>query len=61
MVTKITVPDIGDFNNVEIIEILVKSRDKIKKYEKILPEIEKIIKVAESTIIKKNFAYELAV
>jgi len=70
MVTKITVSDIGDFNNVEIIEILVKSRDIIKKYEKILPEIEKIIKGTESTIIKKNylkesmeknFAYELAV
>ena len=70
MVTKITVPDIGDFNNIEIIEILVKSRDIIKKYEKILPEIEKIIKGTESTIIKKsylkeslekNFAYKLAV
>ena len=70
MVTKITVSDIGDFNNVEIIEILVKSRDIIKKYEKILPEIEKIIKGTESTIIKKNYlkesmeknlSYELAV
>ena len=70
MVTKITVPDIGDFNNIEIIEILVKSRDIIKKYEKILPEIEKIIKGTESTVIKKsylkeilekNFAYKLAV
>ena len=44
--------------------------DIIKKDEKILPEIEKIIKGTESTIIKKNylkesmeknFAYELAV
>ena len=70
MVTKITVPDIGDFNNIEIIEILVKSRDIIKKYEKILAEIEKIIKGTESIIIKKNYlkesleknlAYELAV
>ena len=54
MVTKITVPDIGDFNNVEIIEILVKSGDVIKKGEKILPETEKIIKEAESTITKKS-------
>ena len=54
MVTKIAVPDIGDFNNVEIIEILVKSGDIIKKYEKILPETEKIIKEAESTITKKS-------
>ena len=32
MVTKITVPHIGDFNNVEIIEILVKPRDIIKNF-----------------------------
>ena len=44
MTTKITVPDIGDFNNVEIIEILVKSGDVIKKGEKILPETEKLLK-----------------
>ena len=31
MVSKVIVPDIGDFENVEIIEILVKSGDKIKK------------------------------
>ena len=31
MVSKIIVPDIGDFENVEIIEILVKSGDKVKK------------------------------
>ena len=31
MVNKVIVPDIGDFENVEIIEILVKSGDKIKK------------------------------
>ena len=31
MVSKIFVPDIGDFENVEIIEILVKTGDKIKK------------------------------
>ena len=30
MATKITVPDIGDFEKVEIIEILVKSGDTIK-------------------------------
>ena len=54
MATKITVPDIGDCNNVEIIEILVKSGDVIKKGEKILPETEKIIKEAESTITKKS-------
>ena len=31
MATKITVPDIGDFENVEIIEILVKPGDEINK------------------------------
>ena len=31
MDNEIIVPDIGDFENVEIIEILVKSGDKIKK------------------------------
>ena len=115
MATEITVPDIGDFNNVEIIEIQIKPGDiikeddsivtvesnissmevaasiagkiselkvkigdrvskgsvlaliesgekikeepikqKEKKDEKILPETEKIIKEAESTIIKKS-------
>ena len=115
MATEITVPDIGDFNNVEIIEIQIKPGDVIKeddsiatvesnissmeipasiagkiselkvkigdrvskgsvlaliesgekikeepikqkekKDEKILPETEKIIKEAESTIIKKS-------
>ena len=36
MVSKIIVPDIGDFENVEIIEILVKSGDKIKKNDSIV-------------------------
>ena len=31
MVTKLLVPDIGDFEKVEIIEVLVKVGDKIKK------------------------------
>ena len=31
MSNKVIVPEIGDFENVEIIEILVKSGDKIKK------------------------------
>ena len=31
MSNKVIVPDIGDFENVEIIEILIKSGDKIKK------------------------------
>ena len=31
MSKQITVPDIGDFENVEIIEILVKQGDEIKK------------------------------
>ena len=31
MINKITVPDIGDFESVEIIEILVKKGDQIKK------------------------------
>ena len=31
MSNKVIVPDIGDFENVEIIEILVKSGDKVKK------------------------------
>ena len=30
MVNKLLVPDIGDFENVEIIEILVKQGDKVK-------------------------------
>lgn len=36
MATKITVPDIGDFENVEIIEILTKSGDTIKKNDPIV-------------------------
>ncbi len=36
MTSKILVPDIGDFENVEIIEILVKSGDKIKKNDSIV-------------------------
>ena len=36
MVNKVIVPDIGDFENVEIIEILVKSGDKIKKNDSIV-------------------------
>ena len=36
MINKIIVPDIGDFENVEIIEILVKSGDKIKKNDSIV-------------------------
>ena len=36
MTTEIFVPDIGDFENVEIIEILVKSGDKIKKNDSIV-------------------------
>ena len=34
MVNKLLVPDIGDFENVEIIEILVKTGQKINKNEK---------------------------
>ena len=34
MTSKITVPDIGDFKDVEIIEILVKPGDVIKKTSK---------------------------
>ena len=36
MSNKVIVPDIGDFENVEIIEILVKSGDKIKKNDSIV-------------------------
>ena len=36
MSSKIIVPDIGDFENVEIIEILVKSGDNIKKNDSIV-------------------------
>jgi len=36
MATKITVPDIGDFENVEIIEILVKPGDIIKKNDPVV-------------------------
>ena len=36
MATKITVPDIGDFESVEIIEILVKPGDEIKKNDPIV-------------------------
>ena len=36
MTEKLLVPDIGDFENVEIIEILVKSGDKIKKNDSVV-------------------------
>ena len=36
MATKITVPDIGDFENVEIIEVLAKPGDLIKKNDPIV-------------------------
>ena len=36
MATKITVPDIGDFENVEIIEILTKPGSIIKKNDPIV-------------------------
>ena len=36
MTNKVVVPDIGDFENVEIIEILVKSGDIIKKHDSIV-------------------------
>ena len=36
MTTKITVPDIGDFENVEIIEILVKVGENIKKNDPVV-------------------------
>ena len=36
MSKQITVPDIGDFENVEIIEILVKQGDQIKKNDPII-------------------------
>ncbi len=36
MASKVIVPDIGDFENVEIIEILVKSGDKVKKNDSIV-------------------------
>ena len=36
MVTKITVPDIGDFENVEIIEVLTKPGATIKKNDPVV-------------------------
>ena len=36
MVTKLLVPDIGDFEKVEIIEVLVKVGDKIKKNDSVV-------------------------
>ena len=36
MTDKLLVPDIGDFENVEIIEILVKAGDKIKKNDPVV-------------------------
>ena len=36
MIKKITVPDIGDFENVEIVEILVKQGDEIKKNDPLI-------------------------
>ena len=36
MTNKLLVPDIGDFEKVEIIEILVKKGDKIKKFPKVI-------------------------
>ena len=54
MANKVIVPDVGDFENVEIIEILVKSGDKIKK----------MITAKFCNSLKenlgKNFAYNLA-
>ena len=36
MLNKVLVPDIGDFEKVEIIEVLVKTGDKIKKNDSIV-------------------------
>ena len=36
MQNKLLVPDIGDFENVEVIEVLVKKGDKIKKMIQLL-------------------------
>ena len=36
MSEKVLVPDIGEFENVEVIEILVKSGDKIKKNDPLI-------------------------
>jgi len=36
MTTEITVPDIGDFENVEIVEILTKPGDTIKKNDPVV-------------------------
>ena len=37
MAQNISVPDIGDFKDVEVIEVLVKPGDKIKKMIQLLP------------------------
>ena len=36
MQNKLLVPDIGDFENVEVIEVLVKKGDKIKKNDPVV-------------------------
>ena len=65
MVNKVIVPDIGDFENVEIIEILVKLGDKIKNNDSIVTlERDKssveVPSTAEKENLGKNFAYNLA-
>ena len=49
MTTKITVPDIGDFENVEIIEILVKPGDTIKKNDPVVTLELSLIHISEPT------------
>ena len=65
MDNKVIVPDIGDFENVEIIEILVKLGDKIKNNDSIVTlERDKssveVPSTAEKENLGKNFANNLA-
>ena len=56
MSTEITVPDIGDFESVEIIEILVKPGDVIKKNDPIVTlESDKSSVEVPSPLRWKNF------
>ena len=44
MSIKLTVPDIGDFESVEIVEVLIKQGDKINKNDSVMKVINQVLK-----------------
>ena len=58
MATKITVPDIGDFESVEIIEILTKPGDIIKKKDPIVTLESDKSSRGSVTFCRKNFFFK---